>query len=86
MTFARSIEASEEANRLQFTAYSDATFSVISQSIPLEMLLSKIRETTNVDIYVDSASKKRPITINAKNITLIQLLKRIAGDNYAMVY
>ncbi len=86
MTFFLSVEASEKVNGLQFTAHSDGTLSVISQSIPLEMLLHKISKTTNVDIYVNSASKKRPITINAKNIKLIQLLKRIAKDNYAMVY
>jgi len=85
-SFALSVEASEKENGLQFTAHSDGSFSVISQSIPLEILLSKISETTNVDIYVDSASNKRPVTINVKSITLIQLLQRIAGDNYAMVY
>lgn len=84
--FALSVEASEKENELQLTANADGTFSVISQSIPLEVLLSKISETSNVDIYIDSASKKRPITINVKSITLIQLLQRIAGDNYAMVY
>lgn len=84
--FALSVEASEKENGLQFTAHADDTFSVISQSIPLDVLLSKISETSNVDIYVDSASKKLPVTINVKSITLIQLLQRIAGNNYAMVY
>ncbi len=84
--FVLSVEASEKANGLHFTAHSDGTLSVISQSTPLGLLLSKISETTNVDIYVDSASKKRPVMINVKNITLIQFVKRIAGDNFAMVY
>ena len=86
MPFSLSVEAGEKANGLQFTAHPDGTFSAISQSILLERLLSKISEATNVDIYVDGASKKRTVTINAKRITLIQLLKRIAGDNYVMVY
>ncbi|OIP65669.1 MAG: hypothetical protein CO150_02890 [Nitrospirae bacterium CG_4_9_14_3_um_filter_53_35] len=85
-TFALAADDSEKAGVLQFTAHPDGTFSVISQSAPLEMLLSRIRETTNVDIYIDGASKKRPVSINVKNISLIQLLRRIAGANYAMVY
>lgn len=84
--FALANDASEKASGLQFTAHSDGTFSVISQSTPLEVLLSKIGETTNVNIYIDSESKKRPVSINVKNITLIQLLRRIALDNYAIVF
>jgi hypothetical protein len=86
VSFSLEAVASEKASELQFTAHPDGTFSVISQSTPLDGLLSKISETTNVDIYVDNASKKRPVSINVKNITLVQLLRRIAGDNYAMVY
>jgi len=71
-TFALAADDSEKAGVLQFTAHPDGTFSVISQSAPLEMLLSRIRETTNVDIYIDGASKKRPVSINVKNISLIQ--------------
>lgn len=84
--FALAVDASEKTSGFQFTAHPDGTFSVISQSAPLEMLLSKIRETTNVDISIDSASKKLPVSINVKYISLIQLLRYIAGDNYAMVY
>ncbi len=78
--------ASEKTSGLQFTPHPDGTFSVVSQSVPLEILLSKIGEAANVKIYVDSESKKRTVTIDVKNISLIQLLKRIAGDNYALVY
>lgn len=85
-TFALAADTIEKAGGLQFTAHPDGTFSVISQSAPLEMLLSRIRETTNIDIYIDGALKKRPVSINVKNISLIQLLRRIAGANYAMVY
>ena len=84
--YALSAEASEKGSGLHLTANADGTFSVISHSTPLGVLLSEISNTSNVDIYVDSASKQRPVTINVKNITLIQLLQRIAGDNYAMVY
>lgn len=84
--FALAGDARETASGLQFTAHPDGTFSVKSQLAPLGALLSKIGDTTNVDIYVDSESKKRPVTIDVKNISLIQLLRRIAGDNYAMVY
>ncbi len=78
--------ASEKASGLQFVMNSDGTFDVTAQSIQLEVLLSKIGEATNVNIYVDSESKKRIVTINVKSISLIQLLRRVAGDNYAMVY
>lgn len=73
-------------NKLQFTTHSDGTVSAETRAIPLERLLSKISETTNIDIYVDNKSKNRPVTIDVNNIPLIQLLKRIAGDNYVMVY
>ncbi len=84
--FALAGDTSQKASSLQWTAHADGTFSVISRSTPLEVLLSKITETANVDIYVDSASKKRLVTIDVKRSTLIQLLERIAGGNYAMVY
>lgn len=85
-SFALAGVVSEKENGLQFTTNSDGTFNVISQLTPLEVLLLKIGETTNVHIYIDSASKKHPVSINVKNITLIQLLRRIAVDNYAMVF
>ncbi len=79
-------DAKEKASSLQFTAHSDETFSVKSHLTPLEALLSKITETTNVVIYIDNALKKRPVTIDVKRSTLVQLLQHIAGDNYAIVY
>lgn len=80
------VEASETISGLQFMAHTGGTFSIISKATPLGLLLEKIAEKTNVDVYVDSESKKRPISINVKNITLIKLLQRIIGDNYAVVY
>lgn len=78
--------ASEEVRKLHFVINSDGTFNVTAQSIQLEVLLLKISETAHVKIYVDSESKKRTVTINEQSIPLIQLLRQIAGDNYAMVY
>jgi hypothetical protein len=79
-------DTKEEMNKFQFTANPDGTFSVVSRLVPLETLLSKITEATKVVVSVDDLSKKRLITIDVKNDTVVQLLKRIAGDNYAMVY
>lgn len=78
--------ASGKASGLQFVMNSDGTFNVTTQSTQLEVLLSKIGEAANVKIYIDSESKKRTVTIDVKGISLIQLLRRIAGDNYAIVY
>jgi len=83
---ALAVDASETISGLQFTAHPGGTFSVISKATPLGLLLEKIAEKTNVDVYIDDASKKRPVSINVKNITLIELLRRIVGDNYAMDY
>lgn len=55
--YALSAEASEKGSGLHLTANADGTFSVISHSTPLGVLLSEISNTSNVDIYVDSASK-----------------------------
>ncbi len=79
-------DAKEGISKLQFTAHPDGTFSVVSSAVPLETLLSKITEATKIAVYVNDVSKKRPVTIDVKNNTLVQLLKRIAGDNYAIVY
>lgn len=84
--FALAEDAREKVRGLQFTAHPDGTFSVESQSVPLDVLLSKIGEATNVVVHVDAESNKRLVTISVKSISLIQLLKRIAGANYAMVY
>lgn len=78
--------ANEIVSGLQFTAHPDGTFSVISKGVTLGALLTKISETTNVDVYIGDSEKKRPVSINVNNITLIKLLRRIAGDNYAMVF
>jgi hypothetical protein len=80
------VDATETISGLQFTAHPGGTFSVISKATPLGLFLEKIAEKTNVEVYIDGESKKRPVSINVKNITLIELLQRIAGDNYAMVY
>lgn len=78
--------ASEEVRKLHFVINSDGTFNVTAQSIQLDVLLLKIGEAANVKIYVDSESEKRTVTINEQSIPLIQLLRQIAGVNYAMVY
>lgn len=83
---ALAVDASETLSGLQFTAHPGGTFSVISKATPLGLLLEKIAEKTNVDVYIEGASKKRPVSINVKNITLIELLQRIVGDNYAIIY
>ncbi|TXI46624.1 hypothetical protein [Methylophilus sp.] len=85
-TFALAGGVKETPKELTLTRHDDGTFSIVSKSVRLEVLLSKIREKTNVDIYVDNELKQQPISIDAKSISLIQLLQHIAGDNYAIVY
>lgn len=84
--FVLGVDASETISRLKFTIHPGGTFSVISKATPLESLLEKITEETNVEVYVDSVSKKRLVSINVNKVTLIELLQRIIGGNYAMVY
>ena len=84
--FVVAVDAHETTSGLQFTAHTEGTFSVISKATPLGLLLKKIGDKTNVDVYIDDASKQRPVSINVKNITFIDLLRRIVGDNYAIVY
>ncbi len=84
--FALAGDTSERVSRLQFTANPNGTFSVVANGIALESLLAKIRETTNLDVYVSEDEKRRPISIDVKNIALIELLRRVAGDNYAIVF
>lgn len=73
------------ANRLRFTSHADGTFSVTAKEIPLAVLLTKVRETTSIAIYIDKANN-RPVSIDASNVTLVQLARRIAGDNYAIIF
>lgn len=79
-------DENEQVYGFEFTAHRDATYTISGRSIPLNLVLSKVEEQTNVKIYVDSSIKQRPVTINAKNINLVELLKRIAGDNYVMLF
>lgn len=79
-------DVNETASELEFTINKDGSYTVKSELAPLTLLLSKIGETADVDIYVDSELRNRPVTIDVKNISLLQLLRRIAGENYAIVY
>lgn len=74
------------ANGLRFTSHADGTFSVTAKEIPLAVLLAKTRETTSIAIYVDKASSKRLVSIDARNVTLVQLARRIAGNNYVIIF
>ena len=83
---AQAEDSIQDENGLQFTAHQDGTFDVKANAIPLDKILSKISDQSNIDIYVDDESRKSPVTISVSNISLIQLLKRIAGDNYVINY
>jgi len=76
----------ENDTKLQFFANADGTFNVASSGETLETLLAKISEATNVDVYVRRAVKNDTVTIHLKNVTLVELLRRVVGDNYAMVF
>ena len=78
--------SAEIKSSLEFDYHTDGTFSVNSRAVPLELLLARIHQVSNIKIYIDRKSKKRPITTSVYNISLVQLLKRIVGDNYVMVF
>ena len=84
--FALASDSNKKIGRLQFTAHADNTFSVVSSGTALGVLLDKIRETTHIDVYTSEVEKKRPVSIDVKKVTLIELLQRVAGDNYAIVF
>jgi len=84
--FALASGIGDKTSNLQFVAHSDGTFSVKSEETPLGILLLKIGDSANVDVYIDEKLKKQPVSIELKKVTLIQLLQRIVKENYGIVF
>ena len=68
------------------TKNDDGLYSIEAHGSTLQSVTDALRDRTNIQIFVNKEVRNVTITINKQNLTLIELIKEIAGDNYAVAF
>ncbi len=74
------------SSELESISYPDGAYTASSESFSLDSPPYETDQETGIITYVNDTIRARVVDTNESIIILAQLLKRVAGDNYASVY
>ncbi len=69
-----------------FTMHPDRFFSVTAKSVPLKRIVDKVGLSVGIKVFIDPRLSDKKVTVDLKRVMLVELLQRVAGENYVLVY
>ncbi len=68
------------------TKHTDKTYSIDSRGASLLAVLDRVKKESGIKAHLDPTLKDKVISVQAKRVSLKELLERVAKDNFALVY
>lgn len=79
-------QAPDQQASFLFTTHADGTVSINATSTSLQVIFNEIHRKKNIEIKVGEGIGSRVISISEKHIPFYKLLKKITGNNYAIIF